>query len=168
MYIYVYMCIQVCAHVYSHVYVCLWGCARAQQRVYLWVLWCQPTPRVSLLTPAPRFSPPRAGQDGGGRGEWAAGAMATGADVRDILELGGVESENTGTINKKDIINSDKVKCGVPTAAAPLLGAGWPCVWWVLEERWKKARSVMFCLFSHSLGIPRNACRVPLLCSQCS
>lgn len=35
--------------------------------------------------------------------------MATGADVRDILELGGVESENTGTINKKDIINSDKV-----------------------------------------------------------
>lgn len=37
--------------------------------------------------------------------------MATGADVRDILELGGVESENTGTINKKDIINSDKVKC---------------------------------------------------------
>lgn len=37
--------------------------------------------------------------------------MATGADVRDILELGGVESENTGTINKKDIINSDKVNC---------------------------------------------------------
>ncbi|KAK2539789.1 Dmap1 [Columba guinea] len=36
--------------------------------------------------------------------------MATGADVRDILELGGVESENTGTINKKDIINSDKKK----------------------------------------------------------
>lgn len=38
--------------------------------------------------------------------------MATGADVRDILELGGTESENIGTINKKDIINSDKVQFG--------------------------------------------------------
>uniref|UniRef100_A0A8C6ZXV2 DNA methyltransferase 1-associated protein 1 n=1 Tax=Nothoprocta perdicaria TaxID=30464 RepID=A0A8C6ZXV2_NOTPE len=36
--------------------------------------------------------------------------MATGADVRDILELGGVETESTGTISKKDIINSDKKK----------------------------------------------------------
>lgn len=38
--------------------------------------------------------------------------MATGADVRDILELGGTEPENIGTINKKDIINSDKVQFG--------------------------------------------------------
>ena len=38
--------------------------------------------------------------------------MTTGADVRDILELGGTESENVGTINKKDIINSDKVHYG--------------------------------------------------------
>uniref|UniRef100_A0A8D0GD76 DNA methyltransferase 1-associated protein 1 n=1 Tax=Sphenodon punctatus TaxID=8508 RepID=A0A8D0GD76_SPHPU len=36
--------------------------------------------------------------------------MTTGVDVRDILELGGGESENTGTINKKDILNSDKKK----------------------------------------------------------
>ncbi|XP_059840132.1 DNA methyltransferase 1-associated protein 1 isoform X3 [Hypanus sabinus] len=35
--------------------------------------------------------------------------MATGADVRDILELGGGDSENT-PISKKDIINSDKKK----------------------------------------------------------
>lgn len=47
--------------------------------------------------------------------------MATGADVRDILELGGVESENTGTINKKDIINSDKVSCDALRATAYFL-----------------------------------------------
>ncbi|XP_038616206.1 DNA methyltransferase 1-associated protein 1 isoform X1 [Tachyglossus aculeatus] len=35
--------------------------------------------------------------------------MSTGADVRDILELGG-ELESPGTISKKDIINSDKKK----------------------------------------------------------
>lgn len=35
--------------------------------------------------------------------------MSTGADVRDILELGGGDSENT-PISKKDIINSDKKK----------------------------------------------------------
>lgn len=36
--------------------------------------------------------------------------MATGADVRDILELGGPEGDGTsGTISKKDIINPDKV-----------------------------------------------------------
>lgn len=34
--------------------------------------------------------------------------MATGADVRDILELGGVD--NDGPISKKDLINSDKVR----------------------------------------------------------
>lgn len=34
--------------------------------------------------------------------------MATGADVRDILELGG--GENDGPISKKDLINSDKVR----------------------------------------------------------
>uniref|UniRef100_A0AAQ6A589 DNA methyltransferase 1-associated protein 1 n=1 Tax=Amphiprion ocellaris TaxID=80972 RepID=A0AAQ6A589_AMPOC len=34
--------------------------------------------------------------------------MATGADVRDILELGG--GENDGPISKKDLINSDKKK----------------------------------------------------------
>uniref|UniRef100_A0A8C5QXX9 DNA methyltransferase 1-associated protein 1 n=1 Tax=Leptobrachium leishanense TaxID=445787 RepID=A0A8C5QXX9_9ANUR len=34
--------------------------------------------------------------------------MGTGADVRDILELGGGESESTGIISKKDIINADK------------------------------------------------------------
>lgn len=33
--------------------------------------------------------------------------MATGADVRDILELAG--AENDGPISKKDLINSDKV-----------------------------------------------------------
>lgn len=33
--------------------------------------------------------------------------MATGADVRDILELTG--GENEGPISKKDLINSDKV-----------------------------------------------------------
>lgn len=33
--------------------------------------------------------------------------MATGADVRDILELTG--GENDGPISKKDLINSDKV-----------------------------------------------------------
>lgn len=48
--------------------------------------------------------------------------MATGADVRDILELGGVESENTGTINKKDIINSDKVSCGAPRGCCAISG----------------------------------------------
>lgn len=160
MYICVYRCVHTCTSM------CL--CVCVSLGVYLWVLRCQPTPRRAPLTPTPRFSPSRAGQDGGGGGERAAGAMATGADVRDILELGGVESENTGTINKKDIINSDKVKCDALTAAAPLLGAGWPCVWWVLEEGWKKARSVMVCLFSHSPGIPRNACRAPLLCSWCS
>lgn len=38
------------------------------------------------------------------------GAMATGADVRDILELGGPEGDAaSGTISKKDIINPDKV-----------------------------------------------------------
>jgi len=52
--------------------------------------------------------------------------MATGADVRDILELGGVESENTGTINKKDIINSDKVNLHSQTAAARFLGSDGP------------------------------------------
>ncbi|XP_043942719.1 DNA methyltransferase 1-associated protein 1 [Protopterus annectens] len=36
--------------------------------------------------------------------------MTTGADVRDILELGGTDPENTGIISKKDIINSDKKK----------------------------------------------------------
>uniref|UniRef100_A0AAY4BD75 DNA methyltransferase 1-associated protein 1 n=1 Tax=Denticeps clupeoides TaxID=299321 RepID=A0AAY4BD75_9TELE len=35
--------------------------------------------------------------------------MATGADVRDILELAGAEND-TGPISKKDIINSDKKK----------------------------------------------------------
>lgn len=36
--------------------------------------------------------------------------MTTGADVRDILELGGPEGDAaSGTISKKDIINSDKV-----------------------------------------------------------
>lgn len=34
--------------------------------------------------------------------------MATGADVRDILELTG--GENDGPISKKDLINSDKVR----------------------------------------------------------
>ncbi|KAL0604573.1 DNA methyltransferase 1-associated protein 1 [Plecturocebus cupreus] len=39
------------------------------------------------------------------------GAMATGADVRDILELGGPEGDAaSGTISKKDIINPDKKK----------------------------------------------------------
>ncbi|KAM9239540.1 DNA methyltransferase 1-associated protein 1 isoform 3-T3 [Leptosomus discolor] len=69
---------------------------------------------MRTLTPSHWFlSLPRAGgagQDGGREGQRAGGEMATGADVRDILELGGVESENTGTINKKDIINSDKKK----------------------------------------------------------
>lgn len=38
------------------------------------------------------------------------GVMATGADVRDILELGGPEGDAaSGTISKKDIINPDKV-----------------------------------------------------------
>lgn len=39
--------------------------------------------------------------------------MATGADVRDILELAG--GENDGPISKKDLINSDKVrhKCDI-------------------------------------------------------
>lgn len=40
--------------------------------------------------------------------------MATGADVRDILELGGPEGDAaSGTISKKDIINPDKV-AGAP------------------------------------------------------
>lgn len=34
--------------------------------------------------------------------------MATGADVRDILELAGGDNDS-GPISKKDIINSDKV-----------------------------------------------------------
>lgn len=55
--------------------------------------------------------------------------MATGADVRDILELGGVESENTGTINKKDIINSDKVSCNALRATACFLDTDCPCMW---------------------------------------
>lgn len=40
--------------------------------------------------------------------------MATGADVRDILELGG--GDNDGPISKKDLINSDKVRdnCEIP------------------------------------------------------
>ena len=38
--------------------------------------------------------------------------MATGADVRDILELGG--GENDGPISKKDLINSDKVRKKIP------------------------------------------------------
>lgn len=39
--------------------------------------------------------------------------MATGADVRDILELGGPEGDAaSGTISKKDIINPDKVAGG--------------------------------------------------------
>ncbi|MEE6495310.1 hypothetical protein FKM82_002006 [Ascaphus truei] len=36
--------------------------------------------------------------------------MGTGADVRDILELGGGDSETTGIISKKDILNADKKK----------------------------------------------------------
>ena len=45
------------------------------------------------------------------------GAMATGADVRDILELGGPEGDAaSGTISKKDIINPDKVAV-VPESA---------------------------------------------------
>lgn len=69
---------------------------------------------------------PRAGQDGGGQSQQSGSEMATGADVRDILELGGVESENTGTINKKDIINSDKVNLHSQTAAARFLGSDGP------------------------------------------
>lgn len=38
--------------------------------------------------------------------------MATGADVRDILELTG--GENDGPISKKDLINSDKVGKAAP------------------------------------------------------
>lgn len=38
--------------------------------------------------------------------------MATGADVRDILELAG--GENDGPISKKDLINSDKVTVNDP------------------------------------------------------
>lgn len=129
---YFHVCVCMCVHTGVHAPRCV--------RIGVFY-WRQPTPRRAPLTPTPWFSPCRAGQDGGGRGERAAGEMATGADVRDILELGGVESENTGTINKKDIINSDKVKRDALTAAARLLGAGWPCVWWVFEERWKKARS---------------------------
>lgn len=69
---------------------------------------------------------PRAGQDGGRQSQQSGSEMATGADVRDILELGGVESENTGTINKKDIINSDKVNLHSQTAAARFLGSDGP------------------------------------------
>lgn len=37
--------------------------------------------------------------------------MATGTDVRDVLELGGPEGDAaSGTISKKDIINPDKKK----------------------------------------------------------
>lgn len=39
--------------------------------------------------------------------------MATGADVRDILELTG--GENDGPISKKDLINSDKVRMSIIT-----------------------------------------------------
>lgn len=38
--------------------------------------------------------------------------MATGADVRDILELTG--GENDGPISKKDLINSEKVRDKIP------------------------------------------------------
>lgn len=50
--------------------------------------------------------------------------MATGADVRDILELGGPEGDAaSGTISKKDIINPDKV-------------AGAPERWVAAVKRW--------------------------------
>ncbi|KAB1268864.1 DNA methyltransferase 1-associated protein 1 [Camelus dromedarius] len=53
--------------------------------------------------------------------------MATGADVRDILELGGPEGDAaSGTISKKDIINPDKV-AGVPeNAGLWFLSCGFP------------------------------------------
>lgn len=57
--------------------------------------------------------------------------MATGADVRDILELGGPEGDAaSGTISKKDIINPDKV-AGPPESA----GGGSE---WGRAERWRR------------------------------
>lgn len=63
--------------------------------------------------------------------------MATGADVRDILELGGPEGDAaSGTISKKDIINPDKVE-GVfegVEIGLKVLAKEWEGV--LPEERW--------------------------------
>lgn len=45
--------------------------------------------------------------------------MATGADVRDILELAGGDND-AGPISKKDFINSDKVMGFIPTYSVRL------------------------------------------------
>lgn len=67
------------------------------------------------------------------------GVMATGADVRDILELGGPEGDAaSGTISKKDIINPDKV-AGVfegVEVELKVLAKKWEGV--LPEERWWK------------------------------
>lgn len=67
------------------------------------------------------------------------GVMATGADVRDILELGGPEGDAaSGTISKKDIINPDKVAGAFERAEVwvKVLAKGWEGV--LPEERWWK------------------------------
>lgn len=53
--------------------------------------------------------------------------MATGADVRDILELTG--GENDGPISKKDLINSDKVRDNhkIPTMMPVTVFRSYPC-----------------------------------------
>lgn len=90
--------------------------------------------------------------------------MATGADVRDILELGGVESENTGTINKKDIINSDKVNLRCPEgllwdfwALAGLARRVWVEYW---EKRWNKACTFLVtCAVASGVGFKLELCK---------
>lgn len=63
--------------------------------------------------------------------------MATGADVRDILELGGSEGDATsGTISKKDIINPDKVAGTFEGVEVGVLAKEWEGV--LPEERWWK------------------------------
>lgn len=97
---------RVCVSVYVYLH-------RAAQYIYAHVCFSVdvPPPGAAQWLQLFALPLPGAGQDGGGQRQQAGSEMATGADVRDILELGGVESENTGTINKKDIINSDKVNC---------------------------------------------------------
>lgn len=137
------ICLHVCVPIWGCMYLYMCTCIRAAQYIYAHVCFSVdvPPPGAAHWLQLFALPLPGAGQDGGGQRQQAGSEMATGADVRDILELGGVESENTGTINKKDIINSDKVS---QTAPACFLGSDGPTVWclgWIFEKRWNKTRS---------------------------
>ncbi len=85
--------------------------------------------------------------------------MATGADVRDILELTG--GENDGPISKKDLINSDKVRDNhkIPTMMPVPVFRSYPCTFEPKCVRVTQAVGLRPC-HSHSKKLRLCCCTV--------